>query len=65
MIRIEPLPNHKTPENSPVEALPQGLLIILLTIFLIIISKMIRMIIRKELCKYLTELQGPSQKKYP
>lgn len=45
MIRIEHLPNHKAPENSPVEALPPGLLIIILIIIIIIISKIIRMII--------------------
>ena len=61
MIRIEPLPNHKTPKNSPVEALPQGLLIIILIIIIIIIS----MIIRKVFCKYHAEPQGSSQKRYP
>ncbi len=45
MIRIEHLPNHKTPKNSPVEAIPQGLLIILLIIFLIIISKIISILL--------------------
>jgi hypothetical protein len=45
MIRIEHLPNHKTPENSPADAIPQGLLIILLIIFLIIISKIISILL--------------------
>ena len=37
MIRIEPLPNHP-PENSPVEAIPQGLLIIISKIISILLS---------------------------
>ena len=45
MIRIEHLLNNKTSENSPVEAIPQGLLIILLIIFLIIISKIISILL--------------------
>ena len=43
MISIEPLPNHKIVENSPVEALPPGLLIIILIIIIIIINMIIRM----------------------
>ena len=49
MISIEHPNNHKIPENSPIEVLPPGLLIILLIIILIIIiiiiSEIIRMII--------------------
>ena len=58
MISIEPLPNHKTPENSPVEALPQGLLIILLIIILIIIRTIISKIIRMNIFS-VTMIQKP------